>query len=175
MDCNEHSGINVRSRHYAIARTASACPRCRRETCLVALMLLPQHEILSMSEDSDGESTCGERSIQVDTWESVPRHAFLFFVESLPHEVRHRLQVIAPMYRFAVSPATQGSYWANHCAHCGAFQEDHDLFCEPEGAFLPASPDAAARLEFVLIQEPLEIAAAGYAIDPQFIAFDAAS
>jgi hypothetical protein len=172
-DGNESSGINVRSQHYLIARTAGICPHCHSKTCVVALMLPPGHEVLSMNEDD--ESTCGGSSIRGDTWESVPRHAFLFYVDSLPDQVRCRLQALAPMFRFAVSPTTQGSFWANHCAQCGAIQEDHDLFCEPEGAFLPVSPAAASSIELLLIQEALEVAAAGYAIDPQFIKFEAGS
>jgi hypothetical protein len=64
----------------------------------------------------------------------------------------------------------QGSYWANHCERCGALQEDHELFCEPEGAFLPTSPAAAATIELLSVHECLEAGAAGYAIDPAFIA-----
>ncbi len=46
--------------------------------------------------------------------------------------------------------------------------DDHDLFCEPEGAFLPTSQAQAAAIQLVRIDEPLEAAAAGYACDPQF-------
>ena len=164
-DHDEHSSLNFRSRHYWIARTAVVCPQCRGETCLVALMLPPGHEVLSIDEQ--------DTSIRGDTWESVPRHAFLFYIEFLPDEVRRRIQVLAPMFRFATSPATEGSYWANHCARCGAFQEDHDLFCEPEGAFLPVSPAAAASIELLPAPEGLEVCAAGYAIDPQFVELEA--
>ena len=79
------------------------------------------------------------------------------------------MQALAPLYRLA--PAAQGPYWANHCERCGAIQEDHDLFCEPEGAFLPISPAAASIIEFLPIDEILEAAAAGYAVDPEFVEF----
>ncbi len=46
--------------------------------------------------------------------------------------------------------------------------DDHDLFCEPEGAFLPTSHARAAAIQLLRIDEPLEAAAAGYACDPQF-------
>jgi hypothetical protein len=170
-DHHEHSGINFRSPHYWIARTAGVCPQCHAETRLVALILPPGHEALSIDE----EDTLIDRdaSTRGDLWESVPRHAFVFYVEFLPDEVRRRLQVLAPMYRFAASPATQGSYWANHCARCGAFQEDQDLFCEPEGAFLPVSPAAASSIELLPVPEAFEVSAAGYAIDPQFVELEA--
>jgi hypothetical protein len=144
-------GINVRARHYLIARTAADCPHCRATTGLVALMVPPLHEVLS------------------DTWECASRHAFLFYVDYLPEEVVRCLQSIAPTYRWAVSPATQGPQWANHCERCGAFQEDHDLHCEPEGAFLPVSPAAAANIDFFAMPCAFEASAAGYAMDPPFV------
>jgi hypothetical protein len=156
-DDSRHTEINVRAPNYLIARTQGICPSCRAETCQVGLLVPPQHEVLA------------------DIWECASRHAFLFYVESLSDEVVRRLQAIAPGYRSAVSPVTQGSYWANHCERCGAFQEDHDLFCEPEGAFLPVSPAAASSIEFLPVQSVLEAAAAGYAIDPEFVEFVAAT
>jgi hypothetical protein len=172
-DIDADSGISVRSRSYAIARTTAVCPHCGAETRVVALMLPPQHDVLSINEEDEEDGQGGEgASTRGDTWERTPRHAFLFYVESLPDGVRRRLQALAPTYRFALSPATQDFYWANHCARCGRLQEDHDLFCEPEGAFLPVSPPAASGIEFLPIPEPLEAAATGYAIDPQFIEFE---
>ncbi len=157
---DEASGINFRAGHYWIARTVGVCPQCHGQTDLVALVLPPGHEALSVDEETD-------------TWESVPRHAFLFYVESVSDEVRDRLQTLAPPYRVAPSPATDERYWANHCACCGAFQEDHDLFCEPEGAFLPVSPAAASRIELLPVAQALEVSAAGCAIDPQFVELEA--
>jgi hypothetical protein len=168
-DHAELAGINFRSHHYCIARTAGMCRQCHGETVLVALMLPPKHEVLSIDEEE--APTGDDASIGDGVWESVPRHAFLFYIEFLPDEVRQHLQFLAPMYRFAASPATQGFQWANHCGHCGAFQEDHDLFCEPEGAFSPVSPAAAARIELLPVPEALAVSAAGYAIDPQYVAF----
>jgi hypothetical protein len=168
IDIDVDSGINLRSDGYLIARTVGMCLHCRGETCLVALMLPPGHE--SRTTDPDGEQAAEGTSVPGDTWERTSRHAFLFYIESLPDAVRHRLQALAPRYRYAISPATQGSYWANHCERCGGVQEDHELFCEPEGAFLPTSPAAAAIIELLPIPEALEVGAAGYAIDPAFIA-----
>ena len=68
-----------------------------------------------------------------------------------------------------MSPAAQGSYWANHCEHCGSLQEDHDLFCEPEGAFLPVDAAWASAIELTRIDEPFAAAAAGYAYEPEYL------
>ena len=172
-DLNTDSGINFRSDGYLIARTVGTCLHCRGETRLVALMLPPGHESRSTSDEGvqDGESS----PTHDDSWERTPCYALLFYIESLPDAVRHRLQALAPTYRFANSPATQDSYWANHCERCGGLQEDHELFCEPEGAFLPVSPAAAAIIELLPIHESLEAGAAGYAVDPAFIASEASA
>ncbi len=164
---DERTGVNFRASHYWIARTAGVCPRCHGNSPMVALMLPPGHEALSVNE---GDASPGvDVSSGSAIWESVPRHAFLFYVESLPDEARRHLQVLAPKYRFAASPATGGAYWANHCARCDAFQEDQDLFCEPEGAFSPVSSAAASRIELLPVAEVIEVSAAGYALDPQFV------
>jgi hypothetical protein len=167
----ERSGINFRAAHYWIARTAGACPHCHGATPLVALMLPPGHEALSIDEEH--ASLGVDVASGSDTWERVPRHAFLFYVESLPDEVRRHLQVLAPKYSFAASAASRGAYWANHCARCDAFQEDQDLFCEPEGAFSPVNSAAASGIELLPVAEALEVSAAGYALDPQFVDLEA--
>ena len=87
----------------------------------------------------------------------------------LPEAVRRRLQAVSKGYRFAFSRRTQGSYWANHCAACGALIEDHDLFCEPDGAFLPTMAARAAAVTLEHIDEALQAGAMGYAYDPQFL------
>jgi hypothetical protein len=47
--------------------------------------------------------------------------------------------------------------------------EDHDLFCEPDGAFLPTTPQSAGSVTLERVDEALEAGAVGYACDPQFI------
>jgi hypothetical protein len=169
-DSSPDNGVNVRSDGYLIARVAAICPRCRDETRVVALVLPPGHETRSMIDEGD-ETTAEDPALCEDSWERAACHAFLFHIEALPDAVRRRMQALAPMYRFA--PASQGSYWANHCERCGGIQEDHDLFCEPEGAFLPISSAAASVMEFSPIDEFLEAGAAGYALDPELIEFRA--
>ena len=47
--------------------------------------------------------------------------------------------------------------------------EDHDLFCEPDGAFLPTTAESAAGVILERVDEALGAGAAGYACDPQFL------
>jgi hypothetical protein len=159
---NPHSDrVNVRSKGYLIARTASACSGCGLETRLIALVLPPSHEALSLAEDEqDGPDA--------DSWDPVPSSAFLFHVVYLPDDIQQRLQRLSSTYRPALSAAAQGPYWANHCEHCGALQEDHDLFCEPEGAFFPVDAASASVIELTHVGEPFQAATGGYACEPQY-------
>lgn len=154
--------VNVRSKDYLIARTAGRCAHCGVRTLLVALVLPPSHETRSLAEDDADGALC-------DSWDQVPCSAFLFYVGYLPDGVQQRMQTCGGTYRPAVSPATQGCYWANHCEHCGSVQEDHDLFCEPEGAFHPVDAASARVIELTRIEEPFAAVAAGYACEPEYL------
>jgi hypothetical protein len=162
-DPGSKADINVRSRSYWIAHATGECSRCHAGTRLVALALPPHHESRNLDEDVEKDE------LPAHTWENAEWSAFVFYVEYLPREVRRRLQAASPDYRFAFSERIQGSYWANHCAACGALLEDHDLFCEPDGAFLPTTAVGAAAVTLVRVAAALEAGAAGYACDPQFL------
>ena len=154
-------GVNVRSKGYLIARTAGVCAHCGLKTRLVALVLPVSHEALSLAEDEqDGTET--------DSWDTVPCSAFLFKLGYLPDDVQRRMGGFSKTYRPAMSAAAQGSYWANHCEHCGSLLDDHELFCEPDGAFLPTDESNASIIHLVPIDEALEAVAAGYAYEPYF-------
>jgi hypothetical protein len=155
--------INIRSSRYWIARTTGECDLCRAETRLVALALPPNHLSLELDRDIEADEFAAY------SWETVEWSAFLFYVEYLPERVRRRLQAVSKGYRFAFSERTLGSYWANHCAACGALMEDHDLFCEPDGGFLPTTAVSAAAITLERVNEALEAGAAGYACDPEFL------
>ncbi len=95
----------------------------------------------------------------------------LFYVECLPDDVQDRLTRVSPFYRLGRSEATLNSYWANHCEHCGTLLGDHELHCEPDGAFMPSNEAAAANIQLQQIPEPFEAVAAGYAFEPEFFGF----
>jgi hypothetical protein len=162
-DSGSKENINVRSSSYWIVRATGKCDRCRAETRFVALALPPNHQSLELDWDIEADE------LVAYNWETVEWSAFLFYVEYLPKKVRRRLQAVSKGYRFAFSERTLNSYWANHCATCGALIEDHDLFCEPDGAFLPTTAEGAATVTLECIDEAFEAGAVGYACDPQFL------
>lgn len=106
-----------------------------------------------------------------DAWNTSPASAFLFLIEDLPPDAQRRLHDLAPSYRLASPGDAAETYWANHCGHCGFAQDDYDLFCEPEGAFVPTSHEAARRIYLTAVDEAIEVTAAGYAYEPQFYEF----
>jgi hypothetical protein len=179
--------VNVRSGRYYIARTEVLCWHCGLRSGVLALAVPPEHETLldgQAGEEGDGDtggdsvegvagelyddvSDAGLESGSVD-WQQAGVNAFLFYVEYLPDTVQGRVQDLSPSFRLAYSDATLNSYWANHCDHCGGLLGDHEMHCEPEGAFVPTSETAAAAIELLKIEEPLEAAADGYAFEPEF-------
>jgi len=179
---------NIRSGGYFIARTEVPCWHCGLRTGVLALALPPEHETLDLDgqveEESDGagdrdrvggnsdEANASDSDAALEAgsvpWQRAGVNAFLFYVEYLPDSVNGRLRDLSPSFRFACSDATLTSYWANHCDHCGRLLGDHELHCEPEGAFVPVSETAAAAIELLKIEEPFEAAADGYAFEPEF-------
>jgi hypothetical protein len=165
--------VNVRSGVYYIARTRAPCGHCGLMTGVLALAVPPEHETLDLEADGDLEAegdpeADGDRKTSSVGWQLARANAFLFYVEYLPDPVRDRLQNLSASFRFAYSDATQNSCWVNHCDHCGRLLDDHELHCEPEGAFMPVSEAAAAGIELLRVEEPFEAAADGYAFEPEF-------
>lgn len=151
--------MNVRSSNgYSIAQSTAMCGRCSAATRVFAVALPCEHETIALDPDAD----CDESA--QDTWEAAGFGALLFYVERLSEAVQQRLTPLAPGMRLSYSAQLQGAYWANHCECCDSLLEDHELFCEPEGAFLPVNRADEIRLS--RIDEPFEALAAGYVCAP---------
>ena len=155
---------NVRSQTYYVARTNALCWHCGWSTGVLALAMPRNHETLEA--DTQGDADGGESAS--DAWQRAAVNAILFYVARLPDDVRRRLNRISPFFRLAHSAATVNRYWANHCEHCGSLLGDHELHCEPGGAFMPSSEAAAADIRLLEIEEPCAAAAAGYSVEPEF-------
>ena len=158
---------NVRSPTYYVARTKVRCWHCGSSTGLLALAVPDGHETL----DEDAQADADGGKSPTDAWQPANANALLFYVGCLPDAVQGRLNQLLPLFRLSPSAATSSSYWANHCEHCGTLLGDHELHCEPDGAFMPSSEAAAAQIELLGMQEPLEALAGGYALEPEFFGF----
>jgi hypothetical protein len=166
-EISSFADANVRSKTYYVARTTVRCWHCGSSTGVLALAMPHGHEILD--EDTQADAEGGEPGS--DAWQRATVNAFLFYVQRIPDDVRRRLNRMSQFFRLAHSAATLNSYWANHCEHCGTLLGDHELHCEPDGAFMPSSEAAAAHIQLLQIQEPCEAVAAGYAFEPEFFGF----
>ena len=155
---------NVRSETYYIARTDARCWHCGLSTRVLALAMPHDHETLDGDTRTDAD--CGDHASEA--WQRADVNAMLFYVERLSEVVQDRLNRISQFFRLAHSASTLNSYWANHCERCGTLLGDHELHCEPEGAFMPSSEAAAANIQLQQIQEPFEAVAAGYEFEPEF-------
>jgi hypothetical protein len=157
---------NIRSQTYFVARTSARCRHCGSWTRVLALAVPLSHQTLlpTDADDCNGAATAG-------AWQRADLNAFVFYVERLPGEVQRRLIQLSPFFRLAHSAVTLSYYWANHCEHCRTLLDDHELHCEPDGAFMPSSEAAAAQIELLGMQEPLEALAGGYALEPEFFGF----
>jgi hypothetical protein len=151
---------NVRSNTFYVVSTDIRCWHCGMSTRVLALAVPPSHEALD-----------GDAPLSPDAWQSANFTAFLFYVDHMPESVQTRLNQLSPHFRPDHSAVTLCSYWANHCEHCGGLLEDHELHCEPDGAFLPLSEETAARIELLQVKEPFKAAAAGYAFEPELFRF----
>ena len=160
---------NVRSRSFYVARSHAQCRRCGKSTRLLALAMPTNHETLDPDIETANESggpECGDPGPQA--WQRANCNAFIFLVDDLPEHIQRRLIQLSPHFRQAYSEETLNSYWANHCEHCAALQDDHPLHCEPGGAFMPSNVEAAANIELLEVPVRLEASAGGYAVEPAF-------
>jgi hypothetical protein len=157
--------INNRSPGYFIACALQRCECCKKSTPVVGLVVPAGHETLEIDADAAADA------VAADVWDAADGGAILFDVEYLPSAVLLRLRQLSPHYRACVSEVTGRSNWMNHCSFCGAPQSDFDLYCEPEGAFLPIAPGAAAKIRLIKVREPFEAQASGYGYAPEFLEY----
>src|SRR5207248_442445 len=134
--------------------TTSICRHCGSPTALVAIAVPPGHETLDPDESAEGASA----------WSVADHNAFLFHIEYLPAAVLDLIRRRLPSFRSTGAEPQ----WTNHCERCGRALDDDELFCEPEGAFLPTSESAAAAIRIETVGESFQAFAAGYSFEPPY-------
>jgi hypothetical protein len=157
--------VNNRSASYFIAYALQRCAQCGNLTPVVGLVLPAGHQALEVATDA----ALGVPA--ADAWVTVEASAILFDVEYLSDAVAKNLRELSQHYRAHLDETSGRSNWMNHCSFCAAPQADAELYCEPEGAFMPISPAAAAKIRLHEVCEPLEAQACGCAYAPEFLEF----
>jgi uncharacterized membrane protein len=164
--------INLIAPWFALGCSATVCSQCGSMTPVFALALLAGHRVFLAHDDDDDlnatpvELAEGAANVR---WETATGNALLFDVDEIGAAAASRLGPLAPSFRRDTDVRVDG--WVNHCSRCHAILDDHDLFCEPDGVFLPTSPEAAQRIQFVTIDACFQAAAGGYAYEPAFVVF----
>jgi hypothetical protein len=146
----EVPNANIRSTSYYIAQTQVLCANCGRQARVLALGVPPNHQT-----QVEGE------------WQNVDANALIFRVTELPQAVgRHMLE---QSEAFRLDRDQADSHWANHCEHCAALISEDELHCEP-GGFMPTRAEEAETIFLSHVPEELSACAAGYALEPEFLA-----
>ncbi|MBD2786621.1 hypothetical protein ID858_17975, partial [Xenorhabdus sp. DI] len=133
---------------WYLAQTRTTCPHCHEPTTVTAFMLPAGHKMLEdNNEDDDDISTEVSYSEQDSP-------AFLFYIADIPTTVSNVLSGFHHTLCKAVSQQLRRQHWINHCEHCGAQQDDAQMFAEVGGAFFPASKEQAATIQLHRIDAP---------------------
>jgi Domain of unknown function (DUF5710) len=137
-----------RASSYCLAESATGCWKCGNATRVYSIMV-PAGSHMNVSDGDDG-------------WLELDQGVFVFYVSVLPDDAARQMRSITSNYRLNFSNTTNSTYWMNHCEGCGMKQGDHHLFAEPDGAFLPSTPEAASNITLFPIAQPFESDGTGY-------------
>ncbi len=102
-------------------------------------MLLGEHKILENNDDGYTE-------------QGSP--AFLFYIADISTLVRNVLPGFNHTLRKAVNQRLRKQHRINYCDHCGAQQDDIEMFAEIGCVFFPASKEQAATIRLHRIDQP---------------------
>jgi hypothetical protein len=149
---------NVRSAHYFIAQLTVDCWFCGNPTRVAALALPPGHEVL---EEPAGSDTGG--------WQVMDGYALVFDLVAIPERGLQHLVECAPGFQQAPCNEPAAPSYANYCEHCAQLLDDQDLHCEPGHTFAPMTAAEGEKIQCYPIHESLEVSAAGYAFEPEFV------
>ena len=144
----DNTDPNVRSARYLIVESKTLCPQCNVVSRVYAFALPAGYESLTVDDDSPDD----ERG----TWEVPGLPAVLSYVEYLSETVVNRILVMTPHYRIDRDGETGGTFWMNHCEHCGGQMIEEALHGEPEGAFGATPQEGPEAIQWHEVREPFE-------------------
>jgi hypothetical protein len=121
--------INVRSSRYFIVESRMRCDQCNVVTAVFGFALPADYESLYVDDDAPDDES--------GTWESPGIAAVLSYVDYLPEAVADRIRSVTQHYRLDLQSEAGGTFWMNHCEHCGAQMEEEELHGDPGSPFGP--------------------------------------
>ncbi|PHM64158.1 DNA primase [Xenorhabdus stockiae] len=137
---------NLHADFWYLAQTRTACSGCHEHTTVTAFLLPAGHKMLEVSHEDKFDTQCAPLK------QNSP--AFPFYLVDIPTIVRNVLSGFHHTLRKTVSSRLNRSHWINHCEHCGAQQDDTNLFAEIGGAFFPTTKKQAAAIQLHRIDLP---------------------
>lgn len=136
--------LNLRAPEAYLVRGSKLCWKCSAPIAVIGFLMAPGFQMLESWDD--GEATWSEQ----DDWR------FAHYIGELAQPAARFAVATSPDYRLAFSKTTNSRYWANHCPACRRLQGDFNLFCEPDGPFMPTTRQEASTLRATRLVEPFE-------------------
>ena len=147
-DAAKEAEPNVRANRYFIVESRMRCPQFDVVTAVFAFALPAGYESLTVDDDLPDD--------QSGTWEVSGLAAVLSSVDYLPEAVADRIRAMTPHYRIDRDVETGGSFWMNHCEHCGVQMMEEALHGEPDGAFGVMPEEGPQAIQWHEVREPFE-------------------
>lgn len=127
-----------------IALNMRECYRCAEKTLVISLA-------------SDNFYYLNEDENENQKWFLSDDLSFFSMPTYMEKELEDILSQTFQNYKIGYSRMAEGSYWANHCKHCGALQGDFHLHSEPGGAFFPLDIEEYEQITFVSIKTKFDL------------------
>jgi hypothetical protein len=137
---------NVKSSRYFIIESRIRCDRCVVVTAVFGFVAPAGYESLRVDDDTPDDED--------GTWEVSAMAAVLSYVEYLPETVANRIRSVTPNYRLDTHSDAGGTFWMNHCEHCGAPLEEEELHGDPGRPFGPMPDEGLEAIRLHEVCEP---------------------
>jgi len=158
-DSTHNIQFNVRAGRYFIVESRMRCEQCKALTAVFGFALPADYESLySDTDDDTPDDECG-------TWEVPGFAAVLSYVDYIPESVVDHVCSMTQNYRLDHNEAGGGSFWMNHCEHCGAQVEEEELHGELESPFGPMPSEGLEAIRLHEVHEPFTAWVGGQSYD----------
>jgi hypothetical protein len=147
--------VNIRARHYWIARTPVACESCARDTKVTGFILPPGHEVIS-DEDDPPEPVDPVNRVEPssDEWVKQPHFALLSHIHFLLPTVFEPLYQQFEWLQPRVVLKNNLVRYINICQFCQNEVPDDYIFEEPGCGFAVTTAAESRRIELTRVMQP---------------------
>jgi hypothetical protein len=150
-DSTHNIQFNVRAGRYFIVESRMKCEQCKALTAVFGFALPADYESLYADDDTPDDAS--------GTWEVPGFAAVLSYVDYIPESVANHVFSMTQHYRLDSNEAVGGSFWMNHCEHCGAQVEEEELHGELESPFGPMPSEGLEAIRLHEVHEPFTASA----------------